>query len=145
MTGVPVVKAFVREGKSERRFDALNDEYAAENIRLTNFYSVYFPGVEMLASVAVALLLWRGGVSLLSGAITFGTLVAFLEYAQKFYNPIKDMSDKYNILQSALASSERIFQILDAELSPEYRDDAPAASRPAPASVATGSAPVPAI
>ena len=145
VTGVPVVKAFVREGKSERRFDALNDEYAAENIRLTNFYSVYFPGVEMLASVAVALLLWRGGVSLLSGAITFGTLVAFLEYAQKFYNPIKDMSDKYNILQSALASSERIFQILDAELSPEYRDAAPAASRPAPASVATGSAPVPAI
>jgi len=94
VTGVPVVKAFVREGRSERRFDALNGEYAAENIRLTNFYSVYFPGVELLASVAVALLLWRGGADLLSGAITFGTLVAFLEYAQKFYNPIKDMSDK---------------------------------------------------
>jgi len=145
VTGVAVVKAFVQEGKSERRFDALNGEYAAENIRLTNFYSVYFPGVEMLASVAVALLLWRGGVSLLSGAITFGTLVAFLEYAQKFYNPIKDMSDKYNILQSALASSERIFQILDAEVSPEYRDDAPAAPLRAPAGVATGGAPVPAI
>ena len=140
VTGVPVVKAFVREGKSERRFDALNDEYAAENIRLTNFYSVYFPGVEMLASVAVALLLWRGGVSLLSGAITFGTLVAFLEYAQKFYNPIKDMSDKYNILQSALASCERIFHILDSEIAPEYRLALPAreergmngAARPSP-------------
>ena len=145
VTGVPVVKAFVREGRSERRFDALNDEYAAENIRLTNFYSVYFPGVEMLASLAVALLLWRGGVGLLSGAITFGTLVAFLEYAQKFYNPIKDMSDKYNILQSALASSERIFQILDAEVSPEYRDGAPSTPRPPQGSVATGGAPVPAI
>ena len=145
VTGVPVVKAFVGEGKSERRFDALNDEYAAENIRLTNFYSVYFPGVEMLASLAVALLLWRGGVGLLSGAITFGTLVAFLEYAQKFYNPIKDMSDKYNILQSALASSERIFQILDAEVSPEYRDAAPAAPCRAPAIVAAGGAAVPAI
>jgi ATP-binding cassette subfamily B protein len=57
----------------------------------------------------------------IAGAVTFGTLVAFLEYAQKFFNPIKDMSDKYNILQSALASSERIFQVLDTEVSPEYR------------------------
>ena len=129
VTGVAVVKAFGMEGKSERQFDALNGEYAAESVRLTNLYSIYFPGVEMLASIAVALLLWRGGVSLLSGALTFGTLVAFLEYARKFYDPIKDMSDKYNILQSALASSERIFRILDEEISPEYADIRP---EPAP-------------
>jgi ATP-binding cassette subfamily B protein len=130
VTGVSVVKAFVREEKSARRFDALNGEYSAESVRLTNWYSVYFPGVEMFASFAVALLLWRGGAGLLSGAVSFGTLVAFLEYAQKFYNPIKDMSDKYNILQSALASSERIFQVLDAEVSPEYEVPArPAAPR----------------
>jgi len=130
VTGVSVVKAFVREEKSVRRFDALNGEYSAESVRLTNWYSVYFPGVEMFASFAVALLLWRGGAGLLSGAVTFGTLVAFLEYAQKFYNPIKDMSDKYNILQSALASSERIFQVLDTEVSPEYAVPArPAAPR----------------
>jgi ATP-binding cassette subfamily B protein len=120
VTGVSVVKAFVQEEKAGRRFDALNRGYSAESIRLTNWYSVYFPGVEMLASLAVALLLWRGGAGILSGAVTFGTLVAFLEYAQKFYNPIKDMSDKYNILQSALASSERIFQLLDTPVSPEY-------------------------
>jgi len=120
VTGAAVVKAFGQEGKSDRRFDALNGDYHAENVRLTNYYSLYFPGVELLASFAVALLLWRGGEGLISGAITFGTLVAFLEYAQKFYNPIKDMSDKYNILQSALASSERIFLVLDAEVSPEY-------------------------
>ncbi|MBP2676715.1 MAG: transporter, transrane region, partial [Deltaproteobacteria bacterium] len=113
VTGAAVLKAFGQEGKSDRRFDALNADYLAENLRLTNCYSVFFPGVELLASFAVALLLWRGGEGLISGAITFGTLVAFLEYAQKFYNPIKDMSDKYNILQSALASSERIFQVLD--------------------------------
>jgi ATP-binding cassette subfamily B protein len=129
VTGVSVVKAFVQEEKSVRRFDALNGGYSAESVRLTNWYSVYFPGVEMFASFAVALLLWRGGAGLLSGALTFGTLVAFLEYAQKFYNPIKDMSDKYNILQSALASSERIFQVLDTEVSPEYAPPA----RPAPA------------
>jgi len=122
VTGVAVVKAFGMEGKSERRFDVLNGEYAAESVRLTNLYSVYFPGVEMLASIAVALLLWRGGVGLLSGAVTFGTLVAFLEYARRFYDPIKDMSDKYNILQSALASSERIFRLLDEEISPEYAE-----------------------
>jgi len=122
VTGVAVVKAFAMEGKSERRFGALNGEYAVESVRLTNLYSVYFPGVEMFASVAAALLLWRGGVLLLSGAVTFGTLVAFLEYARRFYDPIKDMSDKYNILQSALASSERIFRLLDEEISPEYAE-----------------------
>lgn len=127
VTGVAVVKAFGTEGKSERRFDGLNGEYAAESVRLTNLYSVYFPGVEMLASIAVALLLWRGGVGLLAGALTFGTLVAFLEYARRFYDPIRDMSDKYNILQSALASSERIFRLLDEEVSPEYAEPRPTA------------------
>jgi ATP-binding cassette subfamily B protein len=135
VAGVSVVKSFAQEAKTERRFDALNGEYASESVRLTNYYSLYFPGVEMVASLAVALLLWRGGASAISGAITFGTLVAFLEYAQKFYNPIKDMSDKYNILQSALASSERIFHVLDAEVSPEYGPKAAPvpARRPPPA------------
>ncbi|MBI5343671.1 MAG: ABC transporter ATP-binding protein [Deltaproteobacteria bacterium] len=133
VSGAAVVKAFVQEEKSVRQLDALNEDYASENIRLTNYYSFYFPGVELFSSVAVALLLWRGGGQVISGAITFGTLVAFLEYAQKFFNPIKDMSDKYNILQSALASCERIFHILDAEPAPEYAPALPAASSAAPA------------
>ena len=148
VTGVAVVKAFGTEGKSERRFDILNGEYAAESVRLTNLYSVYFPGVELLASIAVAMLLWRGGVGLLSGALTFGTLVAFLEYARRFYDPIKDMSDKYNILQSALASSERIFGLLDEEISPEYAVSPPGSApeaRPSRSPEAPGSAAVPAI
>ena len=143
VTGVAVVKAFGMEGKSERGFDALNREYAAESVRLTNLYSVYFPGVEMLASIAVALLLWRGGVGHLSGAVTFGTLVAFLEYARRFYDPIKDMSDKYNILQTALAASERIFRLLDEEISPEYAESLPERapeSCPPPSPRASGSA-----
>ncbi len=121
VSGVPVVKAFVQEEKSALGFAARNEEYGREAIRLTKFYSVYFPGVELVASTAVALILWRGGIRVIAGTVTFGTLVAFVEYAQKFFNPIKDMSDKYNILQSALASSERIFQILDMEPAPEYR------------------------
>ncbi|GAB4233081.1 MAG: ABC transporter ATP-binding protein [Deltaproteobacteria bacterium] len=132
VTGVAAVKSFAQEAKSEARFDAFNGEYAAESLRLTNFYSLYFPGVEMFASIAVALLLWRGGIGILSGALTFGTLVAFLEYARRFFDPIKDMSDKYNILQSALASSERIFRLLDEEISPEYAESpTPPAARPA--------------
>jgi ATP-binding cassette, subfamily B, multidrug efflux pump len=142
VSGIAVVKAFVREEKTDRRFEVLNRDFTAESVRLTNFYSVYFPGVELFASVAVALLLWRGGVGFLAGGVTLGTIVAFLEYAQKFFNPIKDMSDKYNILQSALASGERIFQILDTEISPEYRP-APA-RREAPAEPAPAE-PLPAI
>ena len=126
VSGVAAVKAFVQEEKSVRQFDTLNEDYYKENVRLTNFYSFYFPGVELFSSVTVALLLWQGGLQVLSGAITFGTLVAFLEYAQKFFNPIKDMSDKYNILQSALVSCERIFHILDSEIAPEYRSEPPA-------------------
>jgi len=145
VTGVAVVKAYAREDKSLRRFDAMNGEYAAESVRLTNLYSLYFPGVEMFASIAVALLLWRGGLQLLSGAVTFGTLVAFLEYAQKFYNPIRDMSDKYNILQSALASSERIFRLMDAEPSPEYAGGNEAASSSGMPDRGAPGAPVPAI
>ena len=137
VSGVAVVKAFVQEEKSGRGFDARNDEYAAESIRLTNFYSVYFPGVELFASVAVALLLWQGGIRVIAGAVTFGTLVAFLEYAQKFFSPIKDISDKYNILQSALASSERIFHILDMEVSPEYLPPA-SARKPSPEAAENG-------
>jgi ATP-binding cassette subfamily B protein len=148
VTGVAVVKAFGMEGKSQRRFDALNGEYAAESVRITNLYSIYFPGVELLASIAVALLLWRGGVGLLSGELTFGTLVAFLEYARRFYDPIKDMSDKYNILQTALASSERIFRLLDEEISPEYAERPPGSATGPGASASargSGSAAVPAI
>lgn len=120
VSGIAVVKAFVREDRTDRRFDGLNDDYAAVTVRLTNFYSIYFPGVEFLSSVAVGLLLWRGGLGIVDGTITLGTLVAFLEYVQKFFNPLKDMSDKYGILQSALASCERIFRILDTPESPEY-------------------------
>jgi ATP-binding cassette subfamily B protein len=145
VSGVAVVKAFVQEEKSGRQFDTLNRDYASESIRLTNFYSFYFPGVELFSSVAVALLLWRGGVQVLSGAITFGTLVAFLEYAQKFFNPIKDMSDKYNILQSALASCERIFHILDTGIAPEYGPAVPAREEKRGGDGAAAPSPPPAI
>lgn len=135
ISGIAVIKAFGAERKADRAFDAHNDAYAAESVRLTHYYSVYFPGVELVATLTVALLLWQGGVRMLSGAVTLGTLVAFLEYARRFFDPLKDMSDKYNILQTALAGCERIFGVLDAEPSPEYigSHERPAAHTPDPA------------
>jgi ATP-binding cassette subfamily B protein len=133
VSGVAVVKAFAAERKAEGAFDERNGAYSAGSLRLTNLYSLYFPGVELLATLTVALLLWQGGVRMISGAVTLGTLVAFLEYARRFFDPLKDMSDKYNILQTALAACERIFGILDAEPSPEYREgDALPAPAPPP-------------
>jgi ATP-binding cassette subfamily B protein len=129
VSGIAVLKAFGAEGKADHAFDRRNDDYASETVRLTHFYSLYFPGVELIASVTVALLLWYGGVRMLSHTLTLGTLVAFLEYARRFFDPLKDMSDKYNILQTALAACERIFGVLDTEPSPEY------AEREAPADV----------
>jgi len=78
-------------------------------------YAVFFPTVELLSSIAIAMILLFGGYGVLEGAMTFGALVAFIQYAQRFYRPISDLSEKYNILQSAMASSERIFELLDRE------------------------------
>jgi ATP-binding cassette subfamily B protein len=76
-------------------------------------YSLYYPAVEILSAIAVASIIWYGGHGILSGTLTLGVLVAFMQYAQRFFRPIQDMSEKYNILQSAMASSERIFKLLD--------------------------------
>ena len=78
-------------------------------------YALYYPVVEILSAIAIASIIWYGGHSVLAGSLTLGVLVAFMQYAQRFFRPIQDMSEKYNILQSAMASSERIFKLLDTE------------------------------
>jgi len=138
--GAAVIKAFAREEGSVRGFGERNAAYAAENVRLTTCYSLYFPGVELFASTAAVLVLWRGGGGVMEGTMTLGTLVAFLEYARRFFDPLKDLSDKYGILQSALASCERIFRILDTPESPEYGEapqGPPAVDEPATAAPAS--------
>ncbi len=119
--GMRVVQLFGREEQSLRRFRDVNDEHLESHLRSIKYYALFFPVIEVLTAVALALILWYGGVQALDGAVTVGTIAAFLQYARRFFRPIQDMSEKYNILQGAMASSERIFALLDTE--PEIRDD----------------------
>ena len=78
-------------------------------------YAIFFPVVEFIGALAMALLLGFGGVQIIGGTMSFGSLVAFLEYVQRFYKPVQDLAEKFNILQSAMAAAERIFGVLDSE------------------------------
>ncbi|HEY2295455.1 MAG TPA: ABC transporter ATP-binding protein, partial [Thermoanaerobaculia bacterium] len=113
ITGMPVVQLFNGEEKAYQDFDRINAEHRDVNLRSIFYYAVFFPGVELVSSVGVGLLIWIGGGRVVSGAISVGALIAFLQYAQRFYQPLSDLSEKYNILQSAMASSERIFRLMD--------------------------------
>lgn len=113
ITGISVVQIFNRQQKQLEKFTRLNKKIYDAHIQSIMAYAVFFPTIEILSSIAIALILWFGGRNVLEGTITFGALVAFIQYAQRFYRPISDLSEKYNILQSAMASSERIFALLD--------------------------------
>jgi ATP-binding cassette subfamily B protein len=115
LSGIAVVKLFSRERPAAARFTQLNDGHRQAFMGAVVAYAVFFPVVELIGAVAVALLLGYGGVQILAGALTFGGLVAFLEYVQRFYKPVQDLAEKFNILQSAMAASERIFAVLDTE------------------------------
>jgi ATP-binding cassette subfamily B multidrug efflux pump len=113
VTGMSVVQMFNRERAQFDKFSQKNRKLYGAHIMSVMAYAVFFPAIELLSSVAIALILSFGGVGVIDGAMTFGALVAFIQYAQRFYRPISDLSEKYNILQSAMASSERIFGLLD--------------------------------
>ncbi|HEX6898119.1 MAG TPA: ABC transporter ATP-binding protein [Thermoanaerobaculia bacterium] len=117
ITGMPVVQLFNRQEAAFRDFSVINAEHRDANIKSVFYYAVFFPGVELLSALGAALLIWVGGGKSVTGAISIGGLIAFLQYAQRFYQPLTDLSDKYNVLQSAMASSERIFQLLDTPVS----------------------------
>ena len=113
VTGMSVVQMFNRERDQYRRFGVLNRKLYDGHIMSVMAYAVFFPAIEILSSVAIALILMFGGLGVMENTMTFGALVAFIQYAQRFYRPISDLSEKYNVLQSAMASSERIFTLLD--------------------------------
>jgi len=115
ITGAAVVQIFGQEKKQYRRFTLINKEHLDANVQGIFYYAIFFPLLELISALAIALIVWYGGLQVLAGALTLGTLVAFIQYSDRFFRPISDLSEKYTILQSAMASSERIFKLLDTE------------------------------
>jgi ATP-binding cassette subfamily B protein len=113
LSGMRVVQLFGREADAARRFGTLNREHLEAHLRSITVYAVFFPAVEVLTAVAMALLLWYGGLRVLDGTLTVGVLAAFIQYTRRFFQPLQDLSEKFNLLQSAMASSERVFALLD--------------------------------
>ena len=113
ITGMSTVQLFRRERRSHERFDAINQAHRDANVESIFYYAVFYPAIEVIGALASALIIWFGGLWTLQGALTLGSLVAFLQYSQRFFRPISDMSEKFNVLQAAMASSERIFKLLD--------------------------------
>ena len=115
-TGVRVVQLFNREEAEARQHAALNQDYLDAHLRSITYYALFFPVIQFFTALALALIIWYGGLRTLDGALTVGVVAAFLQYAQRFFRPIQDLSEKYNLLQAAMASSERVFKLLDEDI-----------------------------
>ena len=113
LQGLDVLKLFNAEEKETRRFDRANEEHYIAHVQNIFYYAVFFPVVEVIGALAIALIIWYGGGGILAGTVTFGVVVAFIQYAERFYQPVRDLSKKYNMIQSAMVASERIFELLD--------------------------------
>ena len=113
VTGMATVQLFRREARQYERFDAVNRACRDAHLASIFFYAVFYPAIEVLGALAVAAIIWFGGAWTLQGSLELGSLVAFVLYSQRFFRPISDLSEKFNILQAAMASSERIFALLD--------------------------------
>ena len=113
ISGMGVIQIFTKEKKMFDKFDRINHKHYLATKKSISAYAVFYPAVELIEAIAIALIVWYGGNRTLSDAVTFGTLIMFIQYTQRFFRPIADLSEKYNILQSAMASSERIFNLLD--------------------------------
>ncbi len=113
ITGMSIVQLFNRQKKDFEKFREINAQYTQAYIKTIFYYAIFFPAVELVSAIALALILFKGSVYIQHQLVTLGTLIAFIQYANMFFRPISDLSEKYNILQSALASSERIFHLLD--------------------------------
>ena len=113
ITGMTTVQLFRREARDYQTFDAIDRAHRDANVESIFYYAVFYPAVELVSALAASLIIWRGGSWMLEGSLTLGSLVAFFQYSQRFFRPISDLSEKFNVLQGAMASSERIFALLD--------------------------------
>ena len=113
INGMKVVQIFNRQQYQHEKFQKINQKHKEAHVETILYFSIFWPLIEVLASFAMALIVWYGGGRALMGGVSFGVLLAFIQYARQFFQPIRGLSEKFNTLQSALASSERIFEVLD--------------------------------
>jgi ATP-binding cassette subfamily B protein len=113
ISGMSTVQLFNREEREGEKFDGLNVRHRDANLDSIFYYAVFYPVIEVIETIGIALIVWYGGGKVIQGTLSVGALVAFFQYSQRFYQPISDLSEKYNILQAAMAASERIFKLLD--------------------------------
>lgn len=113
ITHMPIIQVFNRVDKNYQKFSDINLQHTRAHVKTVFYFAIFFPAIELVGAFAIALVIWRGGIFKIEGLTTFGALVAFIQYAQMFFRPISDLSEKYNVLQQAMASSERIFKLLD--------------------------------
>ncbi len=117
VSGMSIVQVFNREREEMRRFRKINDEHRIAQVKTIFYFALFWPMVDIIASVALGLVLWIGGLNAMTGALTLGVLIAFIQYARMFFMPIRNLSDQYNTLQRAMAGGERIFDVLDEDQS----------------------------
>ena len=143
ITGMSTVQLFRREEMNFARFDGINAQHRDANIDSIFYYAVFYPAIEIVGAMAASLIIWYGGLQVMAGTLTLGALVAFLQYSSRFFRPISDMSEKFNVLQSAMASSERIFKLIDEPVAHHVARGAgaarPRASRRTSCSITSGS------
>lgn len=113
ITGAAVVQIFRQEDKQYRRFALINKDHLDANLLSVFYHAMFLPLLELIYALAIALIVWYGGRQVLEGFLTTGTLVAFIQYSDRFFKPISNLSERYTVLQSAMASSERVFKLLD--------------------------------
>jgi ATP-binding cassette subfamily B protein len=135
ITGMTTVQLFRREARDYADFDRIDRAHRDANVDSVFYYAVFYPAIELVSALAASLIIWVGGGWVIEDSLTLGSLVAFLQYAQRFFRPISDLSEKFNTLQGAMASSERIFALLDTPVeisSPSPSDVGAAFRRPDP-------------
>lgn len=116
ITGMRVVQLFNREEADARKLAELNESHLQAHLRSITYYALFFPVIQLFTAIALALVIWYGGGRILGDFTTVGVVTAFLLYARRFFRPIQDLSEKYNVLQAAMASSERVFRLLDEDI-----------------------------
>lgn len=113
ITGITIVQYFGKEKRTIDEFEVINREHTIQNNKSVFYYAVFYPIVELIGAISAGLIIWYGGGQVIQNAVSIGVIISFIQFAEMFFRPIRDLSEKYNILQTAMASSERIFMLLD--------------------------------